>query len=73
MKIETIKDLEAVVRMCKRHGVTSIAVDGISMLINEPVEKPNSEQPGAAQQPTPDQYTDTDLMFWSAGQLPDNG
>lgn len=63
MKIETIKDLEAVLKLCRKQGVTSISIDGIQLAIGDlPEEKPKTEQPV----PTASQdYTDEQLMMWS--------
>jgi hypothetical protein len=65
MKVETLKELEALVKMCRKHGVRSIEVDGIKMLIEEP-DLPKSSE--AASDPKTEQpLTDEQLLFWSSG------
>lgn len=69
MKIETIKDLEAVLKLCRKQGVTSISIDGIQLAIGDmPEEKLKTEQqPEARPQP---EYTEEQILAWS---VPDYG
>jgi hypothetical protein len=64
MKVETLKELEALIKVCRKHGVHSITVDGISMLINEPPEQ-HSETASNKDVHTP-VYTDEDILTWSS-------
>lgn len=65
MKIETLKDFEAVLKICRKHGVTNVTVDGITLSL-EVAEKPapaaTTEQPK-----TEDEFQELDVAFWSAG------
>lgn len=65
MKVETLKELEALVKMCRKHGVRSIEVDGIKMLIDEPEQKPTTAT--GADLKTEQTYSDEDMLFWSSG------
>lgn len=68
MTINTIKDLEAILKLCHRQGVSSIEVDGIKMQITgeqagkkleaDSTSKDNIKAEGA--------YSDEDLLFWSS-------
>lgn len=69
MKIDTIKDLEAVLKLCRKQGVTSISIDGIQLAIGDmPEEKPKTEQQNPAA-PMPE-YTQEQMLLWS---VPDFG
>ena len=63
MKIETLKELEALVKMCNKHGVSNIEIDGIKMRLagaeNLKTELPDSKPS------TPDQYSEEDILMWS--------
>lgn len=65
MKIETLKDLEAVLKVCRKHGVTQVSLDGIQMHL-EVLEKaaPTTD---AAPAKTEDELDEFDVAFWSAG------
>jgi len=69
MKIETLKDLESLVKMCNKHGVRNITVDGISMLLDGPPDLKTEESKAADPIKTPDAYTDEDVLLWSAGNF----
>jgi len=64
MKIETLKDLEAMLKVCRKQGVTSISVDGIVLAIGDAPDtgKPKTEE----SIPVEGGYTDEDIMFWSS-------
>jgi hypothetical protein len=66
LKIETIKDLKAVADLCRKQGITSINVDGVTMVFGDAPQK-------TAHTPTDDKivdettsYTDDDLIEWSS-------
>jgi len=67
MKIDNLKDLENVVKLCKKHGVRNIEVDGIKMQIEEVLEAKN----GTAKEEASDanKYSEEELLMWSAGAL----
>lgn len=65
MKIETIKDLEAVLKLCRKQGVTSVQIDGIYLRLGD---LPDSKTPETPKEDvkTEDTYTEEELMFWSS-------
>jgi len=64
LKIENLKELKALLRLCQTEGVHSIEIDGIKMLLGEPkVGAPVVQD----SKPEPALYTDEDLLMWSAG------
>lgn len=67
MTISNLKELEAVVKMCKKHGVRTIEVDGIKMQINEAEEKLTSESGKDAE--LPPVYTDEQILNWSSAAV----
>jgi hypothetical protein len=79
VKIETLKDLEKLIKLCRKTGVSAITVDGIELSLSAQ-EKPtrtksNKVVPGTlledtfdpGQIETPDQLTEEQLMMWSVG------
>lgn len=65
MKIESLKELEAVIKVCKKHGVRDITVDGVHMLIDVGASDLKTEQTKDRIE-TPDQVDESDLLFWSS-------
>jgi hypothetical protein len=64
MKIETLNDLTACVKMCRKNGVRSIEIDGIKMTLDELVtESKNIEGKEAELKPA---YTDEEILTWSS-------
>lgn len=65
MKIENLKDLEAVLKVCRKHGVQTLTIDNVSLSLGaEPVSKKLKTEDSAAKE-TP-QPTEEELLFWSA-------
>lgn len=65
MKIETLKDLEAMLKVCRKQGVTSIEVDSIKLVLLEAPE-PKVGTVSKDDVKTPDTYSDEDMLFWSS-------
>lgn len=63
MKIDTLKDLEAMLKVCRKQGVTAISVDGIALSLGDVPEPKNVK---TEEIPTEGGYTDEELMFWSS-------
>lgn len=69
LAINTQKELEALIKMCRKHGVRNIEVDGVKMLIDAPdehVAESSQSRNTADNVKSPDQYSDEDIMFWSS-------
>lgn len=65
MKIETVKDLEAVLKVCRKHGVTQFTADGLTLHLEAvPQDKP-SDAP--SDKIVADTVSDEDILFWSTG------
>lgn len=65
MKIETLKDLEAMLKVCRKQGVESIKVDGLEIKLGDlEVKNPTASTEPEIQQA----YTDEQLLNWSTGQ-----
>jgi len=67
MKIENQKELESLLKLCRRQGVRSIEIDGIKMLI-EPLEqeKPQQQQSASVPLAALPGLTDEDILLWSS-------
>jgi len=66
MKIETIKDMSALLDLCRKKGVESIEVDGLKITLGSaPTRKAKNAGPDTIV--APDALTDEQAMFWSAG------
>lgn len=65
MKIETLKDLESMLKICRKHGVTNISVDGLQLAIGDaPMTKAKDTTADGIE--TPDTLSDEELLFWSS-------
>lgn len=69
MKIESLKDLEALVKMCNKHGVSTITVDGVTMQLDGPPEAVKANELKTEEPGNTNQYTDEQLLMWSAGAI----
>jgi len=67
VKIETLKELEAMLKVCRKQGVTSISVDGIQLQLGDlPAEKLSAEP---LKEQVEDAYSAEDIAFWSTGAI----
>lgn len=76
MKIDTLKDLKALVKLCRQTGIEAIKVDGLEIALGPtPTIIKRSKAPRASQYiqdgevgpiDTPDTLTDEQMLFWSA-------
>ena len=67
MKIENLGELKKLLKLCHEQGVHSIEIDGIKMQIGAPEAKSNVE--AATELQNDAQYSDEELLMWSAGGL----
>lgn len=68
MKIETIKDLEAVLRLCRKQGVDSIKIDNVTIRLGDMPEPKVNAKSAAGQSeyiPTENVYSDEEILSWS--------
>lgn len=68
MKIESIKELEALMKLCRKQGVQSITVDGIVLCMGDEPEKQGKAVSGDEGKPMQDfsQYTPEEIATWSS-------
>jgi len=67
MKIENLKELSAVIDLCRRKGVARINISGIEMELTD--SAPTKKVKEAEQEPkVENQYTDEQLLLWSSAQ-----
>lgn len=67
MKIDNIKDLEAVLKLCNKQGVRSISIDGISLALDGvPPNKKEETYTNAYEALKPENISEEDLLFWSS-------
>lgn len=80
MKIDSVRQLDRLMAVCRKRGVTAIKIDGIEFTLTEelpqrPLRRSTMLQ-DASNSPieTPDTLSQEDLLFYSAsGQtIPDN-
>jgi hypothetical protein len=64
-----LKELEKLMKLCHKHNVKSITVDGVSLTIDSLIPpKQNFKEEPTQEKPEPE-YTEEDILMWSAGQL----
>lgn len=66
MKIETIKDLEAVLKLCRKMHIVDISIDNVQCKLGDMPEKATISQNETLAVAGPSQE---DLMFWSSGGI----
>lgn len=69
MQVNNLKDLESVIKLCRRMGVLSIEISGIKLQLSDeaPAKKLKTEQqPEAKDEPM---YTDEQMMMWSSAGI----
>lgn len=68
MKLENIKQIEQLVKLCRKTGVSKITVDGVTIELGEaPVTKQEPvETPDNKENPI---YTDDDILNWSVNPV----
>ncbi len=66
MKIENLEQLEAVVRFCRKQGISSIEIDGVKLAISEQPKRTRKVKEAQGEVETPDTLSEQDLLFWSA-------
>jgi len=73
VQIKNLKDLEAAMKLCAKHGIKTLKVGNIEMSVELPVpnEAPAYAQNSPELAPT-STYTDADYMLWSAGPNPES-
>lgn len=65
-----LKDLEKLVKLCHKYSIKTISTPQVSLsieVLSPPQSKIKAEE-SAQEKPEP-QYTDEDILMWSAGQL----
>lgn len=78
MKIDSLKDLEKLVKLCRKVGIDAIKIDNIEFaLAHQPTKlkattiAPAAYAPGGITEDTridmPDELTQEQLLMWSAG------
>lgn len=65
MKIENLKELEALLKVCNKHGVHTITVDGIVMQLDGAPDKANNAKADETPK-TETGYSEDDFLFWSS-------
>ena len=66
MTISNLKDLEAVIRLCRKQGVDSIEVDGVKLQLGSAPPKQAKSAGTETSIESDDVYTDEQLLTWSA-------
>lgn len=66
MKLESLKDLAAVIDLCRRKNVTDISIDGISLKLGSAPKRVRKDSKDEAID-TP-QVSEEDMLFWSVQQ-----
>lgn len=68
MKISSIKDLEQVIKLCRRTGVEAIEIDGVKLSLGTPpqrITRKSSESQDNSLDSAPE-YSDEQLLMWSS-------
>lgn len=66
-----LKDLEKLVKLCHKYSIKTISTPQVSLsieVLSPPQTKKKADEVVVQEKPEP-QYTDEDILLWSAGQL----
>ena len=66
MKIESLRSLELVLRLLRKHGVLEATVDGMTFKLSEALPKKLKTEPTTDTIDSAAPYTDEQLLMWSA-------
>lgn len=70
MKIETLKEMEEIIRMARKNGVKTLEVDGIKLELGDMPPHGNSKKfVDQGKIPFTPQYTPEEIMFYSSTPL----
>lgn len=63
-----VKDLEALIKMLRKNGVTEFEGHGLKLRVNEPDSKAKNGTADGKLETDPEP-SDDELLFWSAGNI----
>jgi hypothetical protein len=67
MTVASLKELEALVRMCRKQGVSSVEVDGIKLVMGDEPERATKANSEISKDATDESmYDEEQLLMWSA-------
>lgn len=67
MKIDSIKDIEAILKLCRKHGVSSFTVDNVTMQVDGVQETMKANNGVNESKESDGALTEEELLFWSSG------
>lgn len=70
MTINSLKELKALIKLCRASGIDAIEVDNIKFQLRDKPQKLNSEKQDGVVESKP--FTEEDMLFWSSTGV-DNG
>lgn len=65
MKIENLKELHALVKLCRKAGINAIEVDGVKLSLGD-APAPQLGPQDTKDPVVEDTYNDQDVLFWSS-------
>jgi hypothetical protein len=70
MKLESIKDLKALIALCRKSGIKNIEVDGVKLELGDPAVKVGKSHIPTTEDLTSDGPTQEELLMWSVPDAP---
>lgn len=79
MNLPDLKELSRVIALCRKQGVKSIKIDNVELTLHDVAPTPTKrrkqvklpENLGSDDQYTSEEPTELDMLFYSAGGVPD--
>ncbi len=68
MTINNLKELKALVKLCRASGIDAIEVDNIKFQLRDEPKKLKTEESKDAPKET-EPYTEEDMLFWSSAGI----
>ncbi len=67
MKIDTLADLRALIKVCRKEGINSIEVDGVKLALGDsPIRRKDLKTEEQVDTKGVPSYTEEQLLTWSA-------
>lgn len=67
MQSPNVKELEALIKMLRRHGVSDFEGHGLKLRIDAPIEKPKNGTASNDKIESDGELDEDSLLFWSSG------
>lgn len=73
MKIDNLEDLDKLILLCRKRGLSTLEVDGIKFQLGDPPASNYKKRTGPERTPAQQTLTEDEILFWSSNPHPQVG